>query len=113
MWSRRTLRSEVHSLSYSTPGQPSKLDIFSNSKLGDPKQRKKKSQPNIQFSKNLLESQKKMQEESRSFREVFWAKFDDDLRQMMNLKIKIFDRNFSPSRYPPKLGEDSEKEIYY
>ena len=74
---------------------------------------KKKSQPNFQFSKNLLESQKKMQEESRSFREVFWAKFDDDLRQMMNLKIKIFDRNFSPSRYPPKLGEDSEKEIYY
>ena len=54
-----------------------------------------------------------MQEESRGFREVFWAKFDDDLRQMMNLKIKIFDRNFSPSRYPPKLGEDSEKEIYY
>ena len=41
-----------------------------------------------------------MQEESRSFREVFWAKFDDDLRQMMNLKSNILVEISPPQDVP-------------
>ena len=52
------------------------------------------------FSNNLLENQKKMQKESRSFREVFWAKFDDDLRQMMNLKSNILVEISPPQDVP-------------
>ena len=44
------------------------------------KSRNRRNESFMFFSKNPLETQNKMQEDSRVFREVFWAKFDDDLR---------------------------------
>ena len=45
-----------------------------------------------------------MQEESRVFKEVFWAKFDDDLRQMMNNKSNILIEISPPQDVPLKKG---------
>ena len=55
--------------------------------LKGPKQRKKQKKSATKFSKFFKPFRKavKLQEGSRAFREVFWAKFDHDLRQMMNL----------------------------
>ena len=89
-----------HSQNYVTNSRTENVHCRLERAPQNKEEKEKKTQWKFYFSKNLLESQKKLQEESCNFREVFWAKVHDDLRQMMHLKSNILAEISPPQDVP-------------